>query len=258
MGYDCFTLGENAMTRATALAFATLALLACKPSGNPPQGNVASAAAAAAPQALGYATIASLVRKEPSEAQKVAGPDGKEVANYVSVLQRGEKVAVIETKDDWVKIRASDDKEGWMKSSSVLQGEGITEATVLVAADVFDRPDLLAANAKRKVEPGTLLLVVKSKPPFSEVNVSGSQNAWVLGERLATGEREVSVAKLIEKARWLVRNKKQDDAKQVLSLARDHFAGVPLVDVLAQELGEAPPQTAEGAPSGGMASDQSR
>ncbi len=83
----------------------------------------------------------------------------------------------------------------------ILERDGITEATVLAPADVFDRPDLLAANAKRKIDPGTLLLVVKTKPPFSEVNVSSGPNAWVLSERLATGEKDVSVAKLAEKAR---------------------------------------------------------
>jgi hypothetical protein len=110
---------------------------------------------------------------------------------------------------------------------------------VLAAADVFDRPDLLAANARRRIEPGTLLLVVKARPPFSEVNVSSGPNAWVLSERLATGEREVSVAKLTEKARWLRRSGKEDEARQILALAREHFPDAPLVAALALELGDA-------------------
>ncbi len=130
----------------------------------------------------------------------------KEVANYLATLNRGEKVAVLETRGDWARLRSSDDSEGWMKRASLLELEGITEGTVLSAVDVFDRPDLLAANAKRKVEPGTLVLVVKARPPFSEVNVSGAQDVWVLTERLDTSAREVSVAKLCEKARYLVRN----------------------------------------------------
>jgi len=122
----------------------------------------------------------------------------------------------------------------------VLEGDGIAEATVLAPADVFDRPDLLAANARRKIEPGTLLLVVKTKPPFAEVNVSSGPSAWVLAERLATGEKEVSVAKLAEKARWLARNGKPDEAKQILAFARQQFPGIPLVELLATALGEAP------------------
>jgi hypothetical protein len=142
-------------------------------------------------------------------------------------------------------VRASDDKEGWLRCPAVLEGTGIVPATVMQPADVFDRPDLLAANAKRKVEPGTLLLVVKAKPPFSEVNVPGALNAWVLTERLATGEREVGVAKLIEKARWLARNKRKEEAAQILALAQANFADVPLVQVLDAEL-NAPPPPPEG------------
>ncbi len=94
------------------------------------------------------------------------------------------------------------------------------------------------------MEAGTLVLVVKSRPPFSEVNVSGSQDAWVLSDRLNTAEKEVSVAKLIEKARYLVRNGKKDEALQLLSIARQHFEGATLVQTLATELGEPPPAPA--------------
>jgi hypothetical protein len=180
------------------------------------------------------------LRREPSDAARLPAPGRKEVSNQLAVLQRGERITVLEAREEWAKVRSSDDHEGWLRRSAVLEGEGISEATVLTPADVFDRPDLLAANAKRKIDPGTLLLVVKTKPPFAEVNVSSGPNAWVLAERLATGDKEVSVAKLAEKARWLARSGKPDEAKQILALARDHFAGVVLVDALAAELGEPP------------------
>ncbi|HSN14719.1 MAG TPA: SH3 domain-containing protein, partial [Anaeromyxobacteraceae bacterium] len=174
----------------------------------------------------------------------IQGPGGKLVTNYLpSTLQRGERITVLETREDWVRVRTSDDKEGWLRASSTLDGAGVMAATVLQPADVFDRPDLLAANAKRKVEPGTLLLVVKARPPFSEVNVPGAQNAWVLTERLVTGEREVGVAKLIGKARWLVKNNRKDDADQILTLAKGNFADVPLTQVLETEL--TPPPAAD-------------
>ena len=82
--------------------------------------------------------------------------------------------------------------------------------------------------------------MVKARPPFSEVNVSGSQDAWVLTDRLDTTEKEVSVAKLIEKARYLVRNNKKDEALQLLALARQHSEGATLVTIMATELGETP------------------
>jgi uncharacterized protein YgiM (DUF1202 family) len=183
---------------------------------------------------------ATTLRRQPTDAARVAGPNRKEVANQLVLLQRGEKVTVLEAGEDWAKVRSSDDREGWLRRSAMLEGDGITEATVLAAADVFDRPDLLAANARRKIEPGTLLLVVRARPPFSEVSVSSGPNAWVLTERLATGAQEVSVAKLAEKARFLARTGKPDEARQILALARQHFAGVPLVEALAAELGEPP------------------
>jgi hypothetical protein len=188
-----------------------------------------------------YVNAVAVLRREPTDAARIPGkPGAKEVSNYLATLHRGEKVAVLEAREEWARVRSSDDSEGWMKRSSLLEQEGVTEATVLAPADVFDRPDLLAANAKRKVEAGTLVLVVKSRPPFSEVNVSGSQDAWVLTDRLNTSEKEISVAKLIEKERYLVRNNKKDDAMQLLALARQHFEGATLVSTLAAELGEAP------------------
>ena len=42
----------------------------------------------------------------------------------------------------------------------------------------------------------TLLLVVRQRTPFSEVNVGSGANAWVLTDRLATGPTEVGIAKL--------------------------------------------------------------
>jgi SH3-like domain-containing protein len=230
------------MRRTAFLALAlAAALAACSKKRDPAAPAAPAQAAQAAPgPAAAFVSAATALRREPTEAARVAGPSGKEVANALTVLQRGERVAVVEAREEWAKVRSSDDKDGWLRRAVLLEGDGIAEATVLVAADVFDRPDLLAANARRRIEPGTLLLVVKAKPPFSEVNVSSGPNAWVLTERLSTAEREVSVAKLAEKARWLVRSGKADEAKQMLGLAREHFAGSPLVDALATELGEAP------------------
>jgi ABC-type nitrate/sulfonate/bicarbonate transport system ATPase subunit len=114
-------------------------------------------------------------------------------------------------------------------------------------ADVFERPDLLAASPGRRLVPGAILLVVRQKPPFAEVNAGGPVSAWVLADRLVAGERDVATAKLCEKARWLKRAGKESDAKEVLALGRATFPGAPLLEVLATELGEAPPTPAEGA-----------
>jgi SH3-like domain-containing protein len=243
----------------TVVAVCLLALAGCGRSQPPasaapavqpsPSGPVAETPAPTPKGPTAYVNAVATLRREPTDAAKVPGkPGAKDVSNYLATLHRGEKVAVLETREDWDRVRTSDDSEGWMKRSTLLEGEGVTEATVLTAADVFDRPDLLAANAKRKIEPGTLVLVVKARPPFSEVNVSGAQNAWVLTERLETSAKEVSVAKLCEKARYLVRNNRKDEALQLLALARQHFEGAALVATLAAELGEAPAEAGPAEP----------
>ncbi|MFO0581233.1 MAG: SH3 domain-containing protein [Anaeromyxobacter sp.] len=258
------------MRAALPVLAALAAALACsKPSPPAPAAGAGPASAtgaapgagggAAAPAPGGSATYVStvtLLRRDPSDARKVPGPNGKEVANFLATLQRGEKVTLAgEPKragdDEWVKVRTSDDSEGWLKRSALVEGDGIVEATVLAQADVFDRPDLLAANAARKLEPATLLLVVRQRTPFSEVNVGSGANAWVLTDRLATGPTEVGIAKLAEKGRWLRRSGKQEEAAQILALARTQFPGAPLLDQVAIQLGEAP--AAPPVPTGGEA-----
>jgi hypothetical protein len=232
------------MTRILAAALAFGVSLAGCGKGSAPAaggGGAAPGAAAPGPAAPAFVSAATTLRREPTDAAKVKGPAGKDVSNALAVLQRGERVTLVEPREDWARVRSSDDREGWLRRAALLEGDGISEATVLAPADVFDRPDLLAANARRKIDPGTLLLVVKTRPPFSEVNVSSGPNAWVLSERLAAGEKEVSVAKLAEKARWLRRNGKEDEARQIVALAREHFAGVPLVDAIAAEIEGGPP-----------------
>jgi hypothetical protein len=239
------------------LALAALAvastLLGCGRShpAAPPEARPPAGVGSAPTGATAYVSAVTVLRREPSEAARVRGPGGKEIGNPLVTLQRGEQVALLEPREEWARIRASDDLEGWIKRTALLEGDGVVEATVLGPADVFDRPDLLAANARRKIDPATLVLVVRSRPPFSEVNLAGGQTAWVLSERLSSGEKEVSVAKLAEKARWLVRSGKKDEALAVLALAREHFAGVALVDALATELGEAPAAPPPGAAAPG-------
>jgi hypothetical protein len=237
-----------------ALAALPLALAACSrpPPPAPDGGPAPEPPAVAAAGSTAFVTAVAALRREPSDAPRLKGPSGKELSNVLATLQRGERVTVLEEaarvigSEEWAHVRSSDDRDGWMKRTVLLEGDGVIEATVLVPADVFDRPDLLAANAKRRIEPGTLLLVVREKPPFAEVNVSSAPNAWVLADRLATGSPEVSVAKLAEKGRWLRRIGKPDEALQLVALARGQFPGVALVEQIAVELGEAPQ-----APAGG-------
>ena len=233
-------------------ASAALVASACKKAPAPAQsaatdGQPAAGASAQAPAEtaapatpMAYVTTVVVLKIEPVDAAKVKKADGKETSNFRALLYRGEQVAVLEIKDDWVRARTSDEKEGWLKRSWVLEASGVKEATVVTPEKVFDRPDLLASNAKRKIDPGTFLLVGKEKAPFSEVNYSGSQSTWVLTERLATDEKDVAAAKLIEKARYLARNNKKEEAIANLDIIRSIAPESPLLGILATELGVAP------------------
>ena len=250
------------MRRAACLA--ALALAACSRPAPPPQAAPAAPTGTSGPagpsgvaevatpipvaaDGRAWVIAATALRREPSDAPKVAGPGGKQVGNVLAVLMRGEPVTLLEGRGDWARVRTSGDEPGWVRRASLLEHEGASVATVLVPADVFERPDLLAASPGRRLTPGSLLLVVRQKSPFAEVNAGGAVTAWVLSDRLVTTEREVATAKLCEKARWLKRSGKEAEAKEVLALGRSSFAGAPLLEVLAAELGE-PPAPAEGAP----------
>ena len=247
------------MRRAALPALASLLLAAaCSRGPAPAQGGAAAptgqggpaastgAAAVSGPGAVtapaggAWVVAATVLRRDPSDAPKVAGPGGKQVSNYVTTLQRGERVTVVEGRGEWAQVRTSGDEPGWLRRTALLEAEGSTVATVLVAADVFDRPDLLAANPRRKLDPGSLLLVVRQRAPFAEVNAGPGPVVWVLADRLVGDERAVSTAKLVEKARWLKRNGKEDEARQILELGRGAFGASPLLDLLATELGLAP------------------
>jgi SH3-like domain-containing protein len=236
------------MTRTTLAAALALAVACTGQKGAPqPAGAPDAALPASADGELAYVTAVTPLRRQPTDAAKVPGATPKaSLPNAIALLQRGEKVTLLEARDEWARVRASDETAGWMKKGLLLPALGVTEATLLQPADAFDRPDLLALNARRKIEAGTLVLVVRDRELFSEINLSSGASAWVLSDRLSRSPRDVMVAKLAEKARWLAKAGRADEARQVLALARSQFADVPLVEVVAAALGE-------GAPDGGVA-----
>ncbi len=241
------------MRQLLVLAASILVLSACKRSSEPAQhsgdasqatdgATQTTAPADAAADSTAYVTSVTVLKIEAGDATKVKDSDGKEVNNFRAVLYRGEQVKVLETKEDWVRVRSSGDVEGWLKRAAVLEAADVKEATVLAEEKRFDRPDLLASNVKRTIAPGTFLLVVKEKAPFSEANYAGSQNTWMLTDRLATDPKDVAAAKLVEKARYLAKNKKVEEAVANLEIIRSVAPESPLVQVLAVELGVEKPE----------------
>jgi hypothetical protein len=191
--------------------------------------------------ALQVVTAVSPLRREPVDLHGAkAGAKGSPGA-VVAVLQRGERVTLLETRDEWARVRASGGQEGWLRAGALLPAASVQEGTILVTSLAFDRPDLLAMNTKRKLEAGTLLLVRSSKDLFTEVDAGPGPATWILTDRLTLQPADVSAARLVEKARWLARNDRPGEARETLALLRSALPGSPLIPVLALELGEVAP-----------------
>jgi SH3-like domain-containing protein len=216
------------------------ALVACSKdemAKSTPEGQVGVAAPAGVPAAVvepkgepetALVTSVTSLKKEPDDAAKIDGAGGKKVNNWVATLYRGEQVGVVKVQEDWAQVTTSDESTGWMKKDGLLPSEGTTLATIFETVKTFNRPDLLTLNATRTLEAGSLLVVVKTKDQFSEVNFQGKQTAWVLSEKLNMDGTEIAAAKLVNKIRWL-KAKKDPAADQFLELAKSQFSTSRLV-----------------------------
>jgi SH3-like domain-containing protein len=213
----------------------------------------------AAPTA-GYVVGKTTVRKIASDDRKIADPAGgdKQVSNYVTALNRGEKVDITGNDGDWTHIKASDGSDGWLKTNRlVVEDEKTKVATLFAEGKVFDRPDLLALAADRKIEAGSLVFVLSEKDQFSEVDYPKTAvsdvHAWALSSDLTTDPNEVEAAKLIAKVREL-RADNDPAAKQMEDLARSQYSNSKLLSLLDQPVEATPPDGATdgGTPPGGQ------
>ncbi len=207
----------------------TIPFWACKDQTASTADAEAAQAAAAQPERA-YVTAITGLKRQPNEEKKI-DEGGKKVSNWLATLYRGEEFTVTKVEGDYAFGKASDDTEGWLKKDTLLPTEGVTLATVLEEAKTFSRPDLLALNAQRKIEPGALLFVLKNKDQFVEVNFYGKSTAWVLAEKLATDSTEVAAAKLLNKIRWL-KEKNDPTANEMLELARGQYGSTRVMGML--------------------------
>lgn len=245
----------------------TLGFAACSnnadrtPTADSPAASAAAATqpdatiAAAQPQGEEPAFVTSVasMRVAPNDEKKVSDPkgSGKQVNNWLALLYRGEQVTALKQEGDWMQIRASDDSVGWMKADTVLLARGASLATVLEETKTFTRPDFAALDVKTVVAPATLLLITKTKEPFSEVNLGGSSRAWVPSDKLSTTPNEIEACKLIGKARKL--DEKGDPAaKEFWTLAKGRYADTKLVQNLVAAEATAAGAEAAAAPAEGQ------
>ncbi len=245
-------LSSTGILLAAVVALAVSLLPACNRDGRPGKLDLPVDAGVPDPPVDGaarFVTALSTLRREPTEQSRVKSAGSKSlVANALATLHRGERVGLIESRDGWSRVRASDGGEGWLKSTVLAPVSEVREGTVLLEAWAFDRPDLLAANARRKLEPGTLLFIRKARDLFTEVDAGPGPSTWILTDRLTTQPADVEASKIVEKARFLLRNERPAEARELLALLRSRSPSSPLVPVLAIELGETPPDVA--APQG--------
>jgi hypothetical protein len=240
---------ERYMPIRSLTLFAVVAFVACDkkteaptppPAAVAPQAANTNAAAApaekpAAKNDQGYVLYSTVLKREGSDKPKVDDGKGKQVTNWLATLYRGERVTIGKEEGDYIQAKTSGEVDGWVKKTSLLISPDVTEATVLEASDAFDRPDLLALNSKKKINPGTLLFVVKNRDQFSEVNAAGGSTVWVLNGRISTDANEIAVAKLLAKARSM-KDAKGDGAAELINLAKTNFGSAKLVAVMETEL----------------------
>jgi SH3-like domain-containing protein len=199
----------------------------------------------------GYIVGLTSLRKTPSDDKKIPDPEKpeKQISNYVAgaSFNRGELVTLLGTQDDWSNVRASDGKEGWIKTNRVVTGPDVKIATLYTEGKIFQRPDLLALDSTKKIEPGSLVFMLEEKDQFASVNYSGSTTGWTLKNELIFEQSEVEAAKLISKIRQM-RADNDAGAAKMEELARSQFAGSQLLTLL----DTAPPG---GAPVEGVPTD---
>jgi len=203
-----------------------------EPKGNSASGGVAEPTPAPAPAAATSAVVVARtgLYKTPSKDSKVPDPSGKgTMNNWVTLLHRGDPVTLAKTEGEWAEIDVNGGAHGFAPASAILTAE--TTATVQEAIVVFDRPDPVAVS-KTRLDPGTLLFVLSRKDRFAEVNAKGTKTVWVLGDQLDTTADEVQIARMIEKARYLLEKEKGEGTKELVEVATATFPNAKLLPAL--------------------------
>lgn len=252
------------MRRILSCSLACVLVVSCKekaPEAAPPQAPSAAAPVAAAPTpaadttpraisqpdkaGLGYVTGPASLKRERSEEKHVEDPKGKskkKLSNWLATLNRGEEVRILATEEEWLRVKASDDTEGWIQKANVILATEARMATTAEDLKTFGRPDLLALNAQKTIPAGSLLFLTKEKDAFGQVNTSTTQSAWVMADKLLFDDTEVAAAKLIHKVRAL-EQKADPTTEDVRKLALSQLSGSKLIQLLERpvaDAGEAP------------------
>ncbi len=216
------------------IAIALLALAAgCSRQGGP---------APASRDATGPDTAAALVkynrivvRREPV--------DTKNPANHLTMVNRGERVAVLQRDSLWTKIRLSDDMDGWIQSKYLAPADVRIVVMLIPELLVYRRPDPSSprlANDTIMTRQGIILWITKQKDGFAECLFPHGRSGWIAAGELTTDTAEIAAARLLEQARSLVAENKIDEAAVAYRRIAGQYPSTRLAAVSAEESGIGP------------------
>jgi SH3-like domain-containing protein len=221
------------------MVLGAVALVGCEKKSASEAAAVATSPQVVAPavptEQLAYVIFGAVAKKAPNELPKV-DEKGKQVANWVATLARGERVTLLKEEADYQQVRTSGDVTGWVKKAALLPENKASPATVLDASEGFDRPELFTINSKKKVEAGTLLFVLRTKGEFSEVNVNGWASAWVRSSAVNTDASEIGVSKMLARARELKTANNLSGAEDLLKVAKKTYGSARLLPTFERAL----------------------
>ena len=210
---------------------------------------------AAAPRpvaTLAFVREPTALRRTPSLSRHVeASASKRQQPNVLVMLQRGESVLVLEEAEGFLRVRLSDEQEGFVRAGALRSGDHVVSATCLQETLTFARPDFLAMEHNRRIMPGSLVFVLRDKEAFAEVDagLGGQATTWVLADALERSSLEVEAAKLLQRAR-AVGERDPNAALPLLQLLRERFGATRLVRHLVAPLDGSEGAGAEAAAEG--------
>jgi SH3-like domain-containing protein len=164
--------------------------------------------------------------------------DDKLVKNNVFTgVDRGEKVAVLADSGDWAKVKLSDDKEGWIKTSLIRLG--VERMAVMVdEVQVFVRPDpssrgVALDSSSGKL--GSIVWIFKAKDGYYDCEFPGNRKGWVKVGALSEDQAELDAARLLEQARKYATRKESDLADKYYKQIANGFPATKVSQIIVLE-----------------------
>ena len=173
------------------------------------------------------------VRKEPL--------DNKDPKNYVTTVNHGEKVTVLQQDTLWTRVKLSDDKtEGWIKTAYLVPADVKYAVMLIKELLVYKRPDPSSGSIKADsamTRQGIILWVTKEKDGYDECLFPNGRSGWIASGELTFDQPEIDAAKLLEQARALVAEGKMEEAATFYQKIADSYPATKVAAVVAEESG---------------------